>query len=182
MQYEPVYRGTSALYFGRIIGEKGVDRIIDAAKYVNIPIHIIGDGPDLKASQKKVSDYELDHVKFYGPMWGAELEKMLYAARFVIVPSLWHENFPYVIFQAFAAGKPVIGSKRGGIPELIGRDRGLLFEPDNPDELLACIKRLWADQEECTRMGKFAREYVVNEYNDDVIYQSLMSNYAAVMK
>jgi glycosyltransferase involved in cell wall biosynthesis len=109
------------------------------------------------------------------------LVKLLEGCRFVVVPSLWNENFPYVIFQAFAAGKPVIGSLRGGIPELVGDERGLLFDPDNVEELADCMKRLWEGEDECKRMGMKAHEYVVREFSNDVFYDSLMSNYKEVL-
>jgi len=180
--YSPVYKGGYALYFGRIINEKGVHKIIEASKLINVPIKIVGDGPDLVMLQKEAIKYKLDHVEFLGSIWGDPLDKILYDARFVIVPSLWHENFPYVIFQAFAAGKPVIGSTRGGIPELIGQDRGVLFDPNNVKELAAGLTRLWTDVEMCQHMGKKAREYVVEEFSDAAFYESLIENYQEVLK
>jgi len=180
-QYEPEYDGDFAFYFGRIIDEKGVNLIVAAAKQVNIPIKIIGDGPDMAKLQAEVIQHKLKHVEFLGEMWGKELNELLYAARFVIVPSIWHENFPYVIFQAFAAGKPVLGSNRGGIPELVGQDRGILFEPTDVEELASAMMKLWNDVERCQQMGKAAREYIVNEFSDDTFYKSLITNYQAVM-
>ncbi len=180
--YHPVYQGDYALYFGRIIDEKGVDKIIDAAKKTNIPIKIIGDGPDLSILKRQVEIHKLNHVSFLGPLWGDELNSVLSSARFVIVPSLWHENFPYVIFQAFASGKPVIGSVRGGIPELIGNERGLLFEPENDNELVNKMELLWNDIDSCQCMGKLARDYIVRNYSDEIFYESLLSNYKAVLK
>ena len=181
-EYQAVYHGQYALYFGRIVDEKGVDRIIDAARQTNIPIKIIGDGPDLCSLKSEVERYALSQVEFLGAMWGDDLNYVLSNARFVIVPSLWPENFPYVIFQAFASGKPVIGSLRGGIPELIGNDRGLLFEPDNPNELASSMVKLWKDENACIFMGKQARDYVVKGFSDDFFYESLMFNYQAVLK
>jgi glycosyltransferase involved in cell wall biosynthesis len=180
--YNPVYSGEYALYFGRIIDEKGVDRLVEAAKLISIPIKIIGDGPDLEKLTRIARENNLSHVEFLGPMWGKDLDNVLYGARFVIVPSIWNENFPYVIFQAFAAGKPVLGSRRGGIPELIGEDRGLLFDPSNIQEMADSMTSMWEKPDECERMGLQAREYIVKEYSDEVFYNSIMSNYKAVLK
>ncbi len=181
-QYKPIYQGDYALYFGRIIDEKGVDRIVEAAKKITIPIKIVGDGPDLCLLQSEAAKHNLTHISFLGAMWGENLNHVLYGARFVIVPSLWHENFPYVVLQAFAAGKPVIGSLRGGIPELLRSERGLLFDPEDIDELASCMDRLWKNDEQCRKMGKIACEYVIREFSDDVFYKSLMENYSAVQK
>jgi len=181
-RYKPVFTGDYALYFGRIVEEKGVDLIIEAAKRVSVPVKIIGSGPGFEQLQEEVEKHALTHVELLGAMWGEDLDRVLYGARFVIVPSLWHENFPYVIFQAFAAGKPVIGSLRGGIPELVGEKRGLLFDPDDIDELASVMERLWHDVDGCKHMGKVAREYVLREFSDDVFYTALMSNYRAVLQ
>ena len=61
----------------------------------------------------------------------------------LIVPSLWDEPLPTVIIEALSAGTPVIGARRGGIPEMIRHGKnGLLYEPSRPDELDHCILRL----------------------------------------
>jgi glycosyltransferase involved in cell wall biosynthesis len=64
----------------------------------------------------------------------------------VVVPSLWNEPLGMVVAEAFAFGKPVIGSRRGGIPEMIrDGENGLLFEPDEPGELIRCLRRIHND-------------------------------------
>ncbi|SFP76527.1 Glycosyltransferase involved in cell wall bisynthesis [Geopseudomonas sagittaria] len=181
-EYEVHLRGDYALYFGRVIEEKGVDRIIAAAELIPIPLKIVGDGPDLEKLKRVVTDKNLVNVEFLGAVWGAELKEVLYGARFVIVPSLWHENFPYVVFQSFAAGKPVVGSRRGGIPELVSGDRGILFDPDNIAELASCMEALWRSPEKSAEMGRLARDYVESEFSSDVFYSSLMSSYLSVMR
>ena len=63
-----------------------------------------------------------------------------------------------VVFEALAFGKPVIGSRRGGIPEMIREgENGLLFEPDAPGELVAALRRLAADPALRLRMAEAAR-------------------------
>ncbi|MFT6835695.1 MAG: glycosyltransferase involved in cell wall biosynthesis [Francisellaceae bacterium] len=180
--YTANYDGDYALYFGRIIDEKGVDRIVEAAKTVSLPIKIIGDGPQLNKLQELVLDQQISNVELLGSMWGEELNEVLNSARFIIVPSLWHENFPYVIFQAFACGKPVLGSLRGGIPELVGNSRGLLFEPNNIDDLAKKMQILWDDKNSCASMGVAARKFVETQFNDTVFYEAIMDNYRSVLK
>lgn len=173
--------GDYALYFGRLVDEKGVDRIVEAARYSPVPIKIVGDGPELEALRAVARSHGLKHVSFLGALWGDDLKSVLYKSRFVIVPSLWHENFPYVIFQAFAAGKPVIGSKRGGIPELVNEERGLLFDPDHAEQLVECMNRLWESPTQCLTMGRSARQFVESQFSDERFYQDLMLNYRSVM-
>ncbi|WP_332689559.1 glycosyltransferase [Devosia sp.] len=172
--YEPF-----GLYFGRLIDEKGVDRVIEAARDVDgFPIKIIGNGPDFEHLQAMVERYGLTNVEFLGPKWGDELNAILARARFVIVPSVWHENFPYVINQAFALGRPVIGSRRGGITELVAEgERGLVFEPGNPGELASHIRRLAADEGAARRMGAAAKRYSDANFNDDTFLAEVNSAY-----
>jgi glycosyltransferase involved in cell wall biosynthesis len=181
-EYEPHYSGEFALYFGRIIGEKGVDRIVDAAERVSIPIKIVGDGPDHEELSRRCKQGNLKHIEFLGPCWGEELKRVLYASRYVIVPSLWHENFPYVIFQAFAAGKPVLGTNRGGIPELVGDRRGILFDPDDVSSMSEKMSQLWQDESASQSMGQEARQYVIERFSDEAFYSDLMANYREVLQ
>jgi glycosyltransferase involved in cell wall biosynthesis len=171
------------LYFGRIIDEKGVDRIVDAAGLIDgYQIKIIGNGPDEDMLRERVACEGLDNVEFLGPKWGAELDAILSKAAFVIVPSIWHENFPYVINQAFAFGRPVVGARRGGITELVADgERGLIFEPDSPEELADAIRRLVAAPEEIRRMGANAKTYSDALFNDEASLANLMRAYEEVL-
>jgi glycosyltransferase involved in cell wall biosynthesis len=173
--------GNYGLYFGRLIDEKGVDRLVQAASKIDgFPIKIIGDGPDLPKLRTMTESLGLTNVEFLGPMWGAALDAVLCKARFVVVPSIWHENFPYVINQAFAYGRPVIGAARGGIPELVQHgERGLIFEPDNIDQLADSIRQLVTSDDLVERMGKAAKSWSDSLFRDDVAYTDLMQAYEA---
>lgn len=175
--------GGYALYFGRLIDEKGVNVLLDAAALTpEIPVMIVGDGPELPALQAQAERLKLDNVKFLGAKWGAELNTVLQGCRFVVVPSLWHENFPYVILQAFAMGKPVVGSNRGGIPELVEHgQRGLIYEATNPEALAAAMLELMQDETKTWKMGEEAKRYANAEFNDAHFYERLMQIYNEVL-
>jgi hypothetical protein len=71
------------------------------------------------------------------------------------VPSIWEENSPLVIREAFAAGVPVVASRIGGIPELIADEvNGLLFEPGNVDDLTRQLRRLTEEPDLIDRLRK----------------------------
>ncbi len=176
--------GDYALYFGRLIDEKGVDVLLEAAVLVrNLAIVVVGDGPDREKLEFQADQLGLYNVRFVGSKWGNELNNWLCDCRFVVVPSLWHENFPYVIFQAFAAGKPVIGSNRGGIPELIEHGvRGFIYDSTDPNELASAMRILRdSSDEEIEEMGEKARGFVESEFNDDRFYARLMDIYGGVL-
>jgi len=176
--------GTYGLYFGRLIDEKGVNILIEALTNCRqIPFKIIGDGPDYAELKLFSEKNGLTNVEFTGPVWGDALNDMILKSKFVVVPSIWHENFPYVILQSFAAWKPVIGSIRGGIPELvIDNERGLLYNAENPLELSRKISDLFNDDDKCLRMGKNARKFIEETFSDELFYKSLMNNYNTVIK
>lgn len=170
------------LFFGRLIDEKGVDILIEAMK--NIPkckLKIIGNGPDEETLKEKAKN--LENIEFLGPKWNDELNEILKKAKFVIIPSIWHENFPYVILQSFAYGKAVIGSNRGGIPELVkDNEFGYVYEALNSKELSEKMLLLWNSPEECMKMGENAKAYMNREFNDEKFYENIIKNYKKVLK
>lgn len=175
--------GGYALYFGRIIDEKGVNVLLDAAAIArDVPLVVVGDGPDLEKLKQQASAQGLSQVQFLGAKWGDELDQILKACRYVVVPSLWHENFPYVILQSFAMGKPVIGSNRGGITELVANgERGLVYEATTPAALAGAMRKLWSDRALTKRMSLTVKQYADGEFNDERFYADLMQIYSGVL-
>lgn len=179
----PEHIGKYALYFGRLIEEKGVNILLRAAEIVpDMQIHVVGIGPDSSALQDQARESKLKNVKFLGEKWESEMDRILEDSRFVVVPSLWHENFPYVVLQAFAMGKPVIGAKRGGIPELVQHDqRGYVYDAVDPVQLAECMADLGNNDADVLRMGRNAKEYADAEFNDGRFYNQLEEIYSEVL-
>lgn len=175
--------GDYALYFGRLIDEKGVNVLLDAALLAqDVPLIVVGDGPELESLRQQAAAHDLTQLQFVGAKWGDELDQILRGCRFVVVPSLWHENFPYVILQSFAMGKPVIGSNRGGIPELVAHGaRGLVYEANDAAALADAMRLLMADRDRAKQMGAAAKRYVDAEFNDERFYANLMQIYSGVL-
>ena len=183
-QYEASSQpGEYGLYFGRLIEEKGVDVLIEAAALVpDVPLIIVGDGPDQDDLSARVKALGLENVRMVGPKWGQELDELLNNCRFVVLPSLWYENLPYVILQSFAVGKPVIGSERGGIPELVQHGHtGLLYDSKDSDALSKAMDTLMQDRQMATQMGMNAKRFADSEFNDDRFLGRLMRVYDEVL-
>ena len=141
--YNPSDEGY-ALFLGRLSSEKGVDRLLQACeKTPEIPVIIAGTGPKEDELKKIVKDKTLDNVTFVGFKSGDDLLKLITEASFTILPSQVYENCPMSIL-VLAVGTPVIGSKIGGIPELIeeGVD-GYTFKASDPASLADKMKLLW---------------------------------------
>ncbi len=168
------------LYVGRISEEKGIKTLIDAAiKVSSCKLKIIGGGP----LQEKLLLYAQSEdknrvIEFLGHKHHDEVIKLIKNCHFVVVSSEWYENYPYAILEAFACGKPIIGSKLGGIPELIGdTERGLIFEPANSDDLSAKIKYLLNKPDIAKKMGENARTFVEQKLNAEKHYEKVIEIY-----
>jgi glycosyltransferase involved in cell wall biosynthesis len=165
-----------ALFFGRLSREKGVATLIEAmARLPQSKLVIAGDGPqqpELEALARRLAP---GRVRFAGYQPPEKLQATLRRASLVIVPSEWYENCPYAILETFAAGKPVVASRIGGIPELVqhGQD-GLLFEPGNAGEMADCIRTLAVDSCLRRQLGQSARKKIEELYQPQSHYAGLM--------
>ena len=83
--------------------------------------------------------YETPSIKFLGY---TETEVFFKKVDVLVIPSLWHDPLPTVIIEAYAHGVPVVGSNKGGIPELVEEGRtGFLFDPAQPNDLAVKLQR-----------------------------------------
>lgn len=166
-------------YFGRLSREKGLSTLVTAMKGIEgASLHIVGEGPVRTELEKRIADERITNVRLLGFKSGETLRGEIGRAAFGIIPSECYENSPMSILELFAMGKPAVGSRMGGIPELIeDGERGLLFEPGNPDDLREKIVRLLKDPEGRQRMGRTARAFVEQEMNPEAHYRRLMEIY-----
>jgi glycosyltransferase involved in cell wall biosynthesis len=183
--YKPSFHITNGhfVYFGRLSFEKGLLTLIKAVKGLPIKLHIIGDGPIRGQLETLISSEKISNVEILGYMKGEALTKEIGSSIAVVVPSEWYENYPMSILEAFALGKPVIGSKLGGIPELIKPyETGLTFTAGRIDELRNCILWFIRNPEKGLEMGVKARRFVVHNMNPQKYYNELISIYEEVIK
>lgn len=131
-------------YLGTLLPMKGVDILISAfkeLKYQNIQLSIYGklfaySGFESYPKELNKLTGNDKRIKFMGGYNNDKLPGILANIDVVVVPSLWFENSPLVIQEAFMANTPVIASRIGGIPELINDGiNGLLFNPGDEGEL-----------------------------------------------
>src|SRR5690606_14234142 len=87
---------------------------------------MVGDGEDLPTYKAQVERLGLDRIRFLPPMPAREAFAL---ARLVVVPSR-AEAMPYIVLETLAAGKPMMASAVGGIPEIFGPDSPALVEPN----------------------------------------------------
>lgn len=177
------YNERSIVYFGRLSQEKGLFTLFKAIKGRNIELKIVGDGPLRQKLEYRIKEDRLDNVFFTGYKQDKELKEEITKSMLVVLPSEWYENNPRTVIEAFALGKPVIGAKIGGIPELVQDGKtGLTFEPGNAADLRDKIKYLINSPEKISEMGRNARKFVEKEMNPEKHYQQLMKIYQLAME
>lgn len=124
-------------FLGRIIPVKGIAELLDAFNQVDhsrSELNIYGRIP--KSSIYLRNRFANPAVHFKGGYNYQDISKVLSNIDILVVPSIWFENSPLVIHEAFLARIPVITSKLGGMAELVLHEKnGLLFEPRNVNDL-----------------------------------------------
>lgn len=170
-----VKRNRYVLYFGRLSAEKGIKTLMSACKSLpDIHFVIAGDGP------LKPSIANIPNVEAIGYKTGSELSELISNAEFTILPSEAAENCPLSVLESIALGTPVIGSKVGGIPELIESNRtGILFEGGNVHALRQSIQSLWNNEDLIKQMSKLCKQsahHTISTYASETlkIYQQLL--------
>lgn len=180
-EFEPKYApGKYFLYLGRLSAEKGVSTLIKAfmkIKSDKVNLWIVGEGP-VRNQLEEIASAD-SRIRFTGYLSGNKLKQTTSDALAVIVPSEWYENASISILESFAFGKPVVGSRIGGIPEMVEEGlNGYLFEPGNVDDLKDKLELMLSKpNKDIEQMGKAARDKVEREYNAELHYERLMEVY-----
>lgn len=103
-----------------------------------------------------------------------DVPAILKALDLVAVPSR-HEGMGRVCAEAMAAGKPVLGARSGGIPEVVvDGETGLLFEPDDPQDLLDKLRRLLGDSALRQWMGEAGRKRARMHFDERVQHEVVL--------
>jgi glycosyltransferase involved in cell wall biosynthesis len=170
------------LYVGQLAEEKGVWMLLRAAKNLpQIKFKLVGCGGEEERMKRAAA--ALNNVEFVGFVSGEALWSLYRRARCLVVPSLWQEVFGLVALEAMAAGKPVIASNIGGLPEIVvDRVTGLLVQPGSLPELSEAIQRLSTDHKMAREMGLAGRERALRDFTNEKHYEGLMKIYAEAIK
>lgn len=168
----------SIVFFGRLAEGKGLPILLEAIKDLPIKLKIVGSGPNEAFLKEIVAANQISNVEFLGYKDGIELQNIVRNSLFVVLPSDWFENNPRSIIEGFALGKPAIGARIGGIPELIKENEtGLTFAPGDSKDLKKKILQLLDNPRLISRMGNNARSFVESNFNEDLHYDKLIDIY-----
>jgi glycosyltransferase involved in cell wall biosynthesis len=156
--------GPSFVYVGRLSPEKSLHVVLDAFALMlkrrrRSKLIIIGDGPSKESLEKQADLLGLgSSIEFLGHIDHAELiDNRLPLLGDTFVTASKSENQPMSIIEAMSMGLPVIGAAAKGLPELISHQHnGLLFEPDNAENLAQCMFWIASTTRLRRRMGRNA--------------------------
>jgi glycosyltransferase involved in cell wall biosynthesis len=174
-------------WIGRMTGVKRTDDVLVAFKRlrasgVDACLCMVGDGPDRGQLERRA--HELGIVRDTLFLGYQENVAPFYAAFDALVLPSGNEGTPVSAIEALAAGRPVVATRVGGVPDVVrdGED-GFLVEAGATDELADRLARLARDPELRERMGRQGRErvlprYAVDRLVDDVdrLYRSLLTS------
>lgn len=175
----PLKKGNYFLFMGRLSEEKGIQFLLETFK--DLPEQTLVVAGTSENYQEIVTKYKSKNITFKGFVDGEEKVKLIGGAIALIVPSLWFENYPISIVEAFHYRTPVIGSNIGGIPHIITDNHdGLLFEHNNRRSLVEKIRFMAGDKNRQAEMSNNARktflkrmEITANIKRLEAIYRNL---------
>ncbi len=161
------------LYVGRLAPEKGIATLAQAA--ANLPpgsLRIAGTGPELQHLRG------LPAVTLLGALNGAQVADEMARAAALVMPSLWYENFPRTLVEAFACGLPVLASRLGALASLVEHGRtGWLVEPGDAAAWAQALRGALDDAAGLAAMGETARTLYEREYTAEANHRMLRAIY-----
>lgn len=177
------------LYVGALEPIKGVRFLLKGFKEASkgstsmLRLKIAGSGSQKELLKELAKDLEIDtRVDFLGFVPHDRIKKLYQKAIMLVVPSIGMENFPTVILEAMAAGCPVIGSNRGGIPELLRGDRGLLFEATKPNSLAKAILKMLNNPALRKTIARNSQLFVQKELSEEIYTRKIMEAFTEASK
>ncbi len=127
------------LYAGRLSEEKGLRTLLRAVEDTDIFLRIAGTGALEGEMQDALRRQSFSRVKLLGFLEGSALIDEICGASAIVLPSEWYENGPYAAIEAMRCGRPLIGSRIGGIPEMI-QNNGILTVPGDAGGLRRAMR------------------------------------------
>lgn len=165
------YGGGYVLFSGRHRYYKGLEYLVRAAKHIDVPVVIAGDGPERRKCEALANELGAN-VRFPGTLSHQDLVDHLHGCEVFAFPSCERsEAFGIAMLEAHACGKPVVATRLGTGVEYVNLDgqTGLNVAPKNPMALADAIVKLLADDALRHRMGTFARGRVMSEFNAETV-------------
>lgn len=162
---------------GRLVPEKGHQDLIQALTRLKTPISVVfaGGGP-----LRETLSQAAPSVQITGTLTHEQMLGQIGLADLVVIPSRY-EGFGLTALEAMALARPVIATRAGGLPEVLG-DTGLLVPVGDPVQLARAIQTLLADPDHCKRLGAAGQARAFGQFSAPVIAARLLAHYHGTPK
>jgi glycosyltransferase involved in cell wall biosynthesis len=168
-----------ALFVGRLVSEKGVERLLDvwAKLMYPLPLRIAGNGP-LRISVEGAVSRSNGRIEWLGQVPREQATELVKRARFLVFPSEWYEWFPLTLVEALACGTPVIAARIGSVAEIIADGvTGIHFTAGDVEDLACKVQWACSHPDKMAEMGAAARQDFLAKYTAKQNYVTLMEIY-----
>lgn len=163
------------LFLGRTVRQKGVFYAVKAMNELKDSDYVLKITGTLSGAEERetLKNYIKEHrlekkIIFTGFLKGEALERLISRAVCVLCPSIWYENMPNAVLEAYAYGKPVAASRLGSLEEMVKDGRtGFLFPPKDSKALAGHLRKFIKDEALSARLGKQARCECEEKYGED---------------
>jgi alpha-1,6-mannosyltransferase len=160
------------VYAGRFTPEKKLHLLIDAVRKLGRPYHLVlvGGGDELPRYP------QITHIQFKRDQ--RQLARLLASCDVLVHPGDC-ETFGLIVLEAMACGLPVVGTRGGGVAELVCEQTGVLAQPNSIDSLAEAIDSIY----ECdmARLGANARRKAADHYDWNQILPQVLRRYGALL-
>ncbi|MEF2560059.1 MAG: glycosyltransferase family 4 protein [Eggerthellaceae bacterium] len=164
------YEARNILFLGKLCDRKSPDVLLKAISQVRFPIndlvvHFVGNGDIAKYEALAAEIGVSDRCCFHGWKKGKDLEKIVLDCSIFCLPSK-NEGMPMSLLEAMSRGLVPISTRVGGVPSVIKDGvNGCLIDVGDVDGLSACLDSLLNDSELRKRLGRLARNTIVEDYS-----------------
>jgi glycosyltransferase involved in cell wall biosynthesis len=185
-EFEPVAiqpDATDLLFIGELRPVKGIDVLIDAIASLHrdgrpVTATLVGDGPDRGALRAQAERLGLGQAVRFMPAMPARKAQAL--GRVMVVPSR-AESLPYVVLEAAAAGKILITSRVGGIPEIYGPLTDRLVWPLDAPTLAGAIMNTLDNPQQASDLAQSLRKRVAEGFSLENMVEGVLTAYQAAL-
>ncbi len=180
-------------WIGQLSAAKGVKVLVEAAQMVirrfpEVRFLVVGEALESRDRGYKRELLSLvdklglaNYVIFTG--FREDIPEVLATIDILVHTSLFPDPLPRVILEGMAAGKPVVASNVGGVPELVVHgETGLIFDPGNVNGLVSALCFLLSHKTEATRMGEAGRNRVARNFTAEAYAKNIESIYMQILQ
>jgi len=179
--------GPIVLFIGRLTDEKGIDVLFRAFRELskkarNANLVLVGKGPQENNLRQMQTRLGLNNIYFLGRVPQQDAPRLYAGCDLLVLPS-FYEPFGNVVLEALASGLPVVGSKIGGMADVItDGETGFHVKPGNTQDLSKCMQLLLKDERLRKAMSAAARKHAMERFDDMVVTKKVESLYYQCLK